>query len=206
MAPRTVVNSTGLLVGWTWSAVLAGVFTSLVVQILLTMLGFGVGLLTVDVATAADAPRTTGHIAFAWWAVSGVIAAFAGGAVAAANTPDQSDSGRVGAALAAWMVAVVVVVAASALTAGATAAGVVANLGGPSYQAITRLENLRAPARTAQAPARTPTAAELEAARKHFSYAMLASFAALLLGGFAAYGAGMSVMPRVSRQVKEAVT
>ena len=205
MAPRTIVDSPGLLVGWTWSAVLAGVFTSLVVQILLTMLGLGVGLLTVDVATAADAPKTTGHIAFAWWAVSGVIAAFAGGAVAAANTPDQSDSGRVGAALAAWMVAVVVVVAASALTAGATAAGVVANLGGPSYQAITRLDNLRAP-RTAQAPARTPTAAELEAARKHFSYTMLASFAALLLGGFAAYGAGMSVTPRVSRQVKDAVT
>jgi hypothetical protein len=204
MAPHTV-NSSGLLVGWTWSAVLAGVFTSLVVQILLTTLGFGVGLLTIDLATATEAPKITGHIAFAWWAISGVIAAFAGGAVAAANTRDQSDSGRVGAALAAWMVAVVVVVGASALTAG-SAANVISNLGGPAYAAVNRIENLRNPPRTAQTPARAPTAAEIEAARKHFSYVMLASFAALLLGGFAAYGAGMSVTPRVSRQVAEAVT
>jgi hypothetical protein len=32
---------------WTWSPVLAGVFASLVVQILLTMLGFGIGLLAI---------------------------------------------------------------------------------------------------------------------------------------------------------------
>jgi hypothetical protein len=205
MAPRTV-NANGLLVGWTWSAVLAGVFTSLVVQILLTMLGFGVGMLSVDVATANEAPRTTGHLAFAWWAVSGVIAAFAGGAVAAANTPDQTDSGRVGAALAAWMVAIVAVVGASALTAG-SAAGVVSNLGGPAYAAVARIDNLRAPARTpaGQVVARA-TPAEIEAARKHFAYVMLASFAALLCGGFAAYGAGMAVTPRVSRQIADAVT
>jgi len=41
MAPRTFPNA---FFGWTWSAVLAGVFASLVVQILLTMLGFGIGL------------------------------------------------------------------------------------------------------------------------------------------------------------------
>ena len=40
MAARTVPNA---FFGWTWSAVLAGVFASLVVQILLTMLGFGIG-------------------------------------------------------------------------------------------------------------------------------------------------------------------
>ena len=170
------------------------------------MLGFGVGLLTVDVASASEAPKTAGHIAFAWWAVSGVIAAFAGGAIAAANTPDQSDSGRVGAALSAWMVAIVVVVGASALTAG-SAAGVVSNLSGPSYAAVTRIDNLRVPARTpaGQVVARA-TPAEIEAARKHFAYTMLASFAALLLGGFAAYAAGMAVTPGVARRVTETVT
>ena len=41
-------------VSWTWSAVLAGVFASLVVQIILIMLGLGVGLLTVSAATATE--------------------------------------------------------------------------------------------------------------------------------------------------------
>jgi len=82
MAPRTVPNA---FFGWTWSAVLAGVFASLVVQILLTMLGFGIGLLAIDVPTAQSAPASAGWAAFVWWAVSGIIAAFIGGAVAAAN-------------------------------------------------------------------------------------------------------------------------
>jgi hypothetical protein len=199
-------DNAGLFVGWAWTAVLAGVFTSLVVQILLTMLGFGVGLLSVDVASASEAPGMTGQISFAWWAVSGIIAAFLGGAVAAANSPDQTDSGRVCCSLAAWMVAIVIVVGASALTAG-SAASVASNLAGPSYSAAMQMDNLRMPARTqAGEVAARATPAQVEAARKHFAYAMLASFAALLLGGFAAYGAGMATTPRVSRKVTEALT
>jgi hypothetical protein len=205
MAPRTG-NTVIVLGDWTWSAVLAGLFASLVVQILLTMLGFGVGLLSVDLPTANEAPKSVGYLAFAWWAVSGIIAAFIGGAVAAANSPDQSDAGRVGHAMAAWAVAVVVVVGASALTAG-SAASVASNLAGPSYSAFTRLDNLRTPVRetTGQATPR-PTPAQVEEARRHFAYVMLASFCALLLGGLAAYGAGMTVTPRVSRQVAETMT
>jgi hypothetical protein len=169
------------------------------------MLGFGVGLLSIDVPTANEAPKAVGHIAFAWWAVSGVISAFAGGAVAAANAPDQTDAGRVGHALAAWAVAVVVVIGFSALTAG-SAANVVSNLAGPSYSAISRIDNLRTPRQTTGQAVARPTRAEVEEARRHFSYVMLASFAALLLGGLAAYGAGMTVTPRVARQVTETVT
>ena len=102
MASRTVPNA---FFGWTWSAVLAGVFASLVVQILLTMLGFGIGLLAIDVPTAQSAPAGATWAAFVWWAVSGIIAAFIGGAIAAANSPDQTGLGRVGHALAAWSVA-----------------------------------------------------------------------------------------------------
>jgi len=206
MAPRTA--NANFVAGWTWSAILAGVFASLLTQIMLTMLGFGAGLLSIDIATANEAPKATGHIAFVWWAVSGIIAAFIGGAVAAANAPDQSDAGRVGHALGAWAVAIVVVVGASALTAG-SAANVVGSLSGPSYSAFTRMDNLRAraPSRetTGQATAR-PTEAQAEEARRHFAYVMLASVAALLLGGFAAYGAGMATTPRVVRQVSETVT
>src|SRR2546429_7842171 len=101
MATRTWPNA---FFGWTWSAVLAGVFASLIVQILLTMLGFGVGLLAIDIPTASSAPAGAGWAAFVWWAVSGIIAAFIGGAVAAANSPDQTGLGRVGHPLAAGAV------------------------------------------------------------------------------------------------------
>ena len=91
MVSRTVPNA---FFGWTWSAVLAGVFASLVVQILLTMLGFGIGLLAIDVPTAQSAPAGAGWAAFVWWAVSGIIAAFVGGAVAAAGLGAARPVGR----------------------------------------------------------------------------------------------------------------
>jgi hypothetical protein len=47
-------------------AVLAGVFASLIVQILLTMLGFGIGLLAIDVPTASSAPASAGWAALLW--------------------------------------------------------------------------------------------------------------------------------------------
>ena len=205
MAPRAATTA-GIAVGWAGSPVLAAVVASLAVQILLTMLGLGVGFISLDLPTATEAPRATGYLAFVWWAVSGINAAFIGGTIAAANAPDQSDAGRVGHAMAAWAVTIVVVVGASALAAG-SAASVSGNLAGPSYSAIARLDNLRAPVRetTGQAAVR-PTPAQIEEARKHLAYVMLASFAALLLGGFAAYGAGMATTPRVVKQTAETIT
>jgi hypothetical protein len=183
--------------GWTWSAVLAGVFASLVVQILLTMLGFGIGLLAIDVPTAQSAPAGAGWAAFVWWAVSGIIAAFVGGAVAAANSPDQTGLGRVGHALAAWSVATVVVVGAAALI-PASATSIASNLVGPSYAASARVAALAGtPNReTVGSTARSPSQAQLEEARKHFAYVMFASFCALLLGAGAAYAAGMVRLSR----------
>src|SRR5947207_10156159 len=155
MATRTVPNA---FFGWTWSAVLAGVFASLVVQILLTMLGFGIGLLAIDVPTAQSAPAGATWAAFVWWAVSGIIAAFIGGAVAAANSPDQTGLGRVGHALAAWSVATVVVVAASAMIPASTAS-VAGNSVGPSYSASARVAYVSGmPGRETVGPtARSPT-------------------------------------------------
>jgi hypothetical protein len=160
MASRTFPNA---FFDWTWSAVLAGVFASLVVQILLTMLGFGIGLLAIDVPTAQSAPTGAGWAAFVWWAVSGIIAAFVGGAVAAANSPDQTGLGRVGHALAAWSVATVVVVAAAALI-PASATSVAGNLVGPSYVASARIAYLSGvPGReTVGAATRSPAQAQID--------------------------------------------
>jgi hypothetical protein len=207
MASRTTSVS---FFGWTWSAVLAGVFTSLVIQILLTMLGFGIGLLTVDIPTASSAPAVAGWSAFVWWAVSGIVAAFIGGAVAAANSPDQTGLGRVGHALASWAMATVLVVTATALTAG-SATNIASNLAGPASAANARVayyanpSNYR-PRETVGASTQAPTQAQLDDARKHFAYVMFASFCALLLGAGAAYAAGAATTSRAVKAAAEPIT
>jgi hypothetical protein len=67
-----------------WGAVFAGVVVALVVQVLLTMLGVGIGIATLDPGTADNPAASTFSItAGIWYAVSGIIAAFIGGYIAA---------------------------------------------------------------------------------------------------------------------------
>ena len=79
-----------------WAAVLAGVVVSLVTQLLLNMLGLGIGVATLDPA-GADNPaiRTFSIGAGIWWTVSGIIAAFIGGYVAGrlSGRPKESTAG-----------------------------------------------------------------------------------------------------------------
>jgi hypothetical protein len=71
---------TNLLNRISWGAVLAGVATSLVAQLLLNLLGIGIGLATVTAANPAENPNpgTFSIVAAVWWTVSGIIAAFLG--------------------------------------------------------------------------------------------------------------------------------
>lgn len=69
---------------YSWQAVLAGVVAALIVQVMLTMLGLGIGFLSVDAPTASTAPRGVSWAAFIYWAIGGIIAAFVGGWVAGA--------------------------------------------------------------------------------------------------------------------------
>jgi hypothetical protein len=184
---------------WTWSAVGAGVLTSLIVQVLLTILGLGIGMLSVDVPTANDAPTVVTWAAFVWWAVSGVFAAFLGGTVAAAMTSSETPAVRAAHSLAAWALAVLIVVCATASTAG-NAGSVLGGVAGPSTSVMSRMDALTNPARlVANQPA--PTRAQVEQARRHFGYVMLASFLALLCGASAAYAAGISTTRSVVRDV-----
>jgi hypothetical protein len=66
-----------------WGAVFGGVVLSLITQFLLSMLGVGIGVSTIDPASGASPDPTTFSISAAvWWTVSGIIAAFIGGWVA----------------------------------------------------------------------------------------------------------------------------
>lgn len=67
-----------------WGAIFAGVVVALVVQVLLTLLGVGIGLATLDPGTGDNpAASTFSIVAAIWYVVSGIIAAFAGGYIAA---------------------------------------------------------------------------------------------------------------------------
>jgi len=76
-------KQTSLLNRISWGAVLAGVTTALVTQLLLNMLGVGLGASALDIGRGADNSGTAFSIgAGLWWALSGIIAAFVGGMTA----------------------------------------------------------------------------------------------------------------------------
>jgi hypothetical protein len=94
----------------TWGAVIAGVAVSLVTQLLLNMLGLGLGASTLDPGSGDNPEASTFSIAAGiWWTVSGVIAAFIGGHVAGrlSGQPKGSTTGWHG--LISWAVATLVV-------------------------------------------------------------------------------------------------
>lgn len=79
-----------------WGAVLAGVVVALVTQLILNMLGIGIGAATLDPATGDNPSATTFSIgAGIWWTLSGVLAALAGGYAAGrlAGKPKESTAG-----------------------------------------------------------------------------------------------------------------
>ena len=66
-----------------WGAVFAGAVIGLVAQVILNMIGIGIGLSTVD-AVAGDSPSASSFSIGAgiWWVVSGIVAAALGGYLA----------------------------------------------------------------------------------------------------------------------------
>ena len=86
-----------------WGAVLAGVVVALVTQLLLNLLGIGVGAATLDPGTGDNPSASSFSIgAGIWWTLSGIIASFAGGYAAGrlAGKPQESTAGWHG--LTAW--------------------------------------------------------------------------------------------------------
>lgn len=79
-----------------WGAILAGVVTALVAQLILNMVGIGIGASTLDPMTNDNPAASTFSIgAGLWWALSGIVAAFIGGYVASrlSGRPKESTGG-----------------------------------------------------------------------------------------------------------------
>jgi hypothetical protein len=108
-----------------WGAVFAGATIALVVQIILNLVGIGVGLSTIDVA-AGESP-SAGSLsvgAGVWWVISGIVAAAIGGYIAGRLSGKASQSTTAYHGLIAWAVSTLLVMyllssAASGLIGGA---------------------------------------------------------------------------------------
>lgn len=177
--------------GWSWSAIFVGVIASLVFQLLLSMLGFGLGLLAIDVPTAENTPKAVTWAVFAWWVASGVISAFVAGWVAANFSETFNEENRATHGLIAWALAALVVIGAAGFSTSNSVAG---NLGGPTVTALAQYRTMM----TSDNRTR-PTQAQIEAARRNLALVMLGSFFALLVGAGAAL-AGSQWLPEETVQ------
>ncbi len=107
-----------------WGAILVGVAIALVTQLLLNLLGVGVGVATLDPGTADNPDATSFSIAAGiWWVLSGVIAALVGGYAAGrlCGRPKESTAGWHG--VAAWATTTLVIFYLLTSTLGAVAGG-----------------------------------------------------------------------------------
>jgi hypothetical protein len=153
------------------AGIVFGVFSALVVQILLNLLGIGLGLSALEPRTDA---ATVQWGAFTLWAISGIISAFVGGGIAGwmAGAVDGSPGFH---GLATWTITTVILVAAASYI--ATAGTAVGLMAGPSFAVSTR----------------GLSPAEVQAAANAAGSIALASFVALIIGAIAAYlGAHMA--------------
>jgi hypothetical protein len=118
-----------------WNAVLTGVALALIAQLLLALLGIGLGLASIDtgdVATTADA-RTAAWTGYIWWIASGILSAFIGGYVAG-SIASRTTMTRGGAAMqgfVAWAVSILVLAQIIVFSTVAGVTGLAGSLAGP---------------------------------------------------------------------------
>ncbi len=93
-----------------WGAILAGVAVALVTHLILSMIGIGIGLSTLDPGTADNPSATTASISAAiWWGLSGIIAAFLGGLTAGRLSGAPKETTAAWNGLTSWAVTTIVV-------------------------------------------------------------------------------------------------
>lgn len=126
-----------------WGAIIAGMVIAITVQMVLSLLGAGIGLSTIDPLRYSSPDASSFGIgAGVWWAVSSIISLFAGGWVAGhlAGSPEKTDAMLHG--LLTWGLAAIVTayLLASAVSAvvrgGASVVGTAATVTGSAAAAV----------------------------------------------------------------------
>jgi hypothetical protein len=147
-----------------WGAVFGGVVIALATQLILNLIGIGIGAASFDPASSTSASATTFSVGAAiWWTISGILAALAGGYAAGrlAGQPKEASGGWHG--LTAWALATLIIFALLTTTAGAIAGGALRVLGDLAGGAAQTLGTTAQTAVQAAAPAITQAADPLSA-------------------------------------------
>jgi hypothetical protein len=114
-----------------WGAVVAGVVLSLVSQLILNLIGVGVGAGTLD-PTGGDNPSATGFSigAAIWWTLSGIIAAFIGGYAAGRLSGEPKEASAAWHGLTSWALTTLVIFYLLTSTIGGLIGGAATAVGG----------------------------------------------------------------------------
>ncbi len=137
-----------------WGAVFAGMVIAVVVQLVLSLFGMGIGLSTIDpLRYSTPEAATLGIGAGVWWVVSSVLSLFAGGWVAAhlSNTSASSDASLHG--LLTWGLATLVTVYLLSSMVGAMVRGGASVVSKTADVAATGIAAVAGPAASAAASA-----------------------------------------------------
>jgi hypothetical protein len=194
---RTFLDGDGVTTGEVhWGAIVAGVIVALTGQVLLTLLGAGLGA-SFD-ATRGDvlSGETVAWGAYAWWAVTGIACAFAGGWTAgwvAGSYPsvDRIEGSFQG--FLTWGAATLIIgILVLGLASGSVFA---ARIGGPLVGEATGSSVVVA--------GQVLTPAEQEAANDAAAAAALWSFFALIIGAAGAIGGGYLGVGHAKRMIAE---
>lgn len=114
-----------------WGAVFAGIVVALIVHLLLTMIGAGIGLVNlnpgqVDAADAGTFSTTAGI----WWIATGILAALAGGYTAGRLSGRPKESTAAWHGIAAWAGSTIIVFYLLTTAVGGLVGGILNTVGG----------------------------------------------------------------------------
>jgi hypothetical protein len=133
-----------------WAAVFAGVVVALVAQLLLNMLGLGIGVATLDPGTGDNPSASALSIgAGLWWTLAGVLASLAGGYAAGRLSGRPKEATAAWHGLTAWAFTTLVIFYLLSSAVGGVLGGVYNTVGG----ALGGLGRTAAATATAAAPA-----------------------------------------------------
>ena len=142
-----------------WGAVAAGVVVALVAQLILNMVGIGLGAATFD-ATAGNNPSASSFSIGAgiWWALSGIIAALIGGYTAGRLAGQPKESSGAWHGLISWALATLLVFYLLTTTLGTILGGAFRAVSGAAAGAAQTLGTTAQTAVQAAAPTLANTA------------------------------------------------
>jgi hypothetical protein len=113
-----------------WGAVLAGVMVALVTQLILNLIGIGIGAASFDPASGDNPSGSTFSIAAGiWWALSGILAALAGGYTASRLSGQPTDTSGPWHGLTVWAVTTLLVFYLLSTSIGAIVGGAFRTMG-----------------------------------------------------------------------------